>query len=60
MKQRSQNVDWSKFDFSKLNPKDLGVQFGPPMDEHQFAEYRKNRTNVTVVNPKGTPQKKKT
>ena len=32
----------------KLKAKDIGVQFGPVMDEAQFAEYRKSR-NVKVI-----------
>jgi hypothetical protein len=48
MKNASEKVDWSGTDWSKLNPKDVGVRFGPAMTEEQFAEYRKNR-NVNVI-----------
>lgn len=48
MKDASEKVDWSGTDWSKLNPKDVGVRFGPAMTEEQFAEYRKNR-NVSVI-----------
>lgn len=42
-------IDWSKVDFSKLNPADIGVQFGPPMTEEQFREYRKQRAGSVHV-----------
>lgn len=48
MKDATEKVDWSGTDWSKLNPKDVGVRFGPAMTEEQFAEYRKNR-NVSVI-----------
>lgn len=48
MKNASEKADWSGTDWSKLNPKDVGVRFGPAMTEEQFAEYRKNR-NVNVI-----------
>ena len=41
MKARAASVDWSKVDFSKLAPRDIGVQFGPMLTEEQFREYRK-------------------
>lgn len=41
MKKEAASVDWTKFDFSKLQPSDIGVQFGPAMTEEQFKEYRK-------------------
>jgi hypothetical protein len=43
MRRASANVDWSGVDWSKLNPKDVGVELGPAMTEEQFAEYRKKR-----------------
>jgi hypothetical protein len=52
MKNASEKVDWSGTDWSKLNPKDVGVRFGPAMTEEQFAEYRKNR-NVNVIRGTG-------
>lgn len=33
---------------ANLSSKDIGVQFGPIMDEAQFAEYRKRR-NVKII-----------
>ncbi len=48
MREASAKVDWSNMDWSKLNPKDIGVNFGPMMTEEQFAEYRKNR-RVQVI-----------
>lgn len=52
MKNASEKVDWSETDWSKLDPKDVGVRFGPAMTEEQFAEYRKNR-NVNVIRGNG-------
>jgi hypothetical protein len=52
MKNASEKVDWSGTDWSKLDPKDVGVRFGPAMTEEQFAEYRKNR-NVNVIRGNG-------
>lgn len=51
MKNASQTVDWSGMDWSKLNPKDIGVTLGPPMTEEQFLEYRKNKA-VKVLKKK--------
>lgn len=48
MRNESAKIDWSKTDWSKLNPKDVGVMFGPPMTEEQFEAYRKNK-KVTVL-----------
>lgn len=47
-------IDWSKVDWSKLSPSDIGVQMGPPMTEEQFRKYREERAaaggSVHVVN----------
>lgn len=51
MKEKSESVDWSGADWSKLKPKDVGVTFGPPMTEEQFREYRKNK-DVKVIKKK--------
>jgi hypothetical protein len=51
MKEKSEAIDWSGADWSKLKPKDIGVTFGPPMTEEQFAEYRKNKA-VKVIKKK--------
>ena len=56
MKDATDKVDWSGTDWSKLNPKDVGVRFGPAMTEEQFAEYRKNK-NVNVLRGTGLHQK---
>ena len=53
MRQRAAGVDWSKMDWSKLKASDIGVCFGKPMTEAEFAEYRKRRP-VTVVRADGT------
>lgn len=57
MKTASERTDWSGTDWSKLNPKDVGVRFGPAMTEEQFAEYRKNR-NVNVIRGTGPVEPK--
>lgn len=57
MKQQSQSVDWSKFDFSKLQPSDIGVSMGPMMSEEEFKEYRK-RASVHVIQANQTTAKK--
>ncbi len=49
MKKEAASVDWTKFDFSKLQPSDIGVQFGPAMTEEQFKEYRKRTGGGTHV-----------
>ena len=49
MQARAQAVDWSKVDWSKLSPSDIGVRFGAPMTEEEFAEYRKRRGSVHVI-----------
>lgn len=51
MKEKSEAIDWSGADWSKLKPKDIGVTFGPPMTEEQFKEYRKNK-DVKVIKKK--------
>lgn len=51
MQARAQAVDWSKVDWSKLSPSDIGVRFGAPMTEAEFAEYRKRRGSVHVIKP---------
>lgn len=51
MKAKSEAIDWSDADWSKLKPKDIGVTFGPPMTEEQFKEYRKNK-DVKVIKKK--------
>lgn len=43
MNRATNALDWSKVDWSKLNPRDIGVQMGPPMTEEQFREYRERR-----------------
>ncbi len=43
MQQRAAGVDWSGVDWSKLNPRDIGVTFGPPMTEEQFKAYKARR-----------------
>jgi hypothetical protein len=43
MKARAAAVDWSKTDFSKLAASDIGVKFGAPMTEEEFAEYRRRQ-----------------
>ena len=40
MQAASAAVDWSKYDFSKLNPKDISVQFGPMLTEEEFKRLR--------------------
>ena len=57
MKQQSQSVDWSKFDFSKLQASDIGVSMGPMMSEEEFKEYRK-RAPVHVIQANQTTAKK--
>ena len=54
MKARSAAVDWGKADWSKLQPSDIGVHFGPMMSEEEFKEYqrRKGAQNVHVVSMK--------
>lgn len=32
----------------KIDPRDISVMFGAPMDEAQFAEYRKNKKFVVL------------
>lgn len=56
MKARSAAVDWGKADWSKLQPSDIGVHFGPMMSEEEFKEYqrRKGAQNVHVVSMKKT------
>ena len=51
MRKASSKVDWSETDWSKLNPKDVAVEFGPAMTAEQFAEYRKTRP-VQVIKSK--------
>ena len=36
-------VDWRGVDWSKLDPKDVGVKIGPPMTAEQFERYRAAR-----------------
>lgn len=54
MKARSAAVDWTKADWSKLQPSDIGVHFGPALSEEEFKEYqrRKGAQNVHVVSMK--------
>lgn len=40
MRARADSVDWSKVDWSKLRPQDIGVRMGPVMTEEQFKAYR--------------------
>ena len=40
-------VNWGNVDWTKLNPKDIGVRFGPALTEEQFREYR-SRTGQPV------------
>lgn len=51
MRAKSAGVDWSKVDWSKLAPSDIGVQMGPMMTEEQFREYqrRKGADRVHVI-----------
>ena len=51
MRAQSAGVDWSKVDWSKLAPSDIGVQMGPMMTEEQFREYqrRKGADRVHVI-----------
>lgn len=41
MKRASSAADWSGVDWTKLNPRDVGVHVGPMMTEEQFKEYRR-------------------
>lgn len=41
MSSKTKEVDWSKTDFSKLQPSDIGVQMGPAMTEEEFRDYRR-------------------
>ncbi len=43
MNAASAAVDWSKYDFSKLSPKDLSVQFGPMLTEEEFKKVRRQQ-----------------
>lgn len=62
MKQASAVVDWSRADWSKLKPSDIGVQIGPVMTEEQFREYRRRTGSTPHVlkapAPTNTPTKK--
>lgn len=57
MKQQSQSVDWSKFDFSKLQASDIGVSMGPMMSEEEFKEYRKRAPVHVIQANQGTAKK---
>lgn len=43
MHAQAAGVDWSKVDWSKLAPSDIGVQMGPMMTEEQFREYQRRK-----------------
>lgn len=60
MSAASAATDWSKTDFSKLTARDIGVNFGPPMTEEQFKQYREKRGgSVQVVSAADAGSKKK-
>lgn len=59
MKARAAGIDWSRVDLSRLQPSDIGVQFGPMMSEEQFREYRKRTGGKVSVLKAPAPQAKK-
>lgn len=54
MRAKTAGVDWRGVDWSQLRASDVGVQFGMPMTEEEFKEYRKRQgsNNVHVITPK--------
>jgi hypothetical protein len=46
MRENSSKIDWTN---ANVNPKDIGVRFGPVMTPEMFEEYKARKGKVNVI-----------